>query len=129
MSKIIAAVKFTIFIVPLIGLALSMSLSAAAQTGNASPDTALTLDQCIAYALKNQPSINQAQINVSITKLTNSINLAGWLPQANASANLTHYLTLPTSFVNNNGQVVQQRTGVINSAVPVLSVTQTIFNP
>src|SRR5262249_9379390 len=60
----------------------------------------------------------------------NSISLAGWLPQVNASANLTHYNTLPTTFFkNSNGTVTQQKSGVINSFIPVLGVTQTIFNP
>ncbi|HEY4061322.1 MAG TPA: TolC family protein [Puia sp.] len=125
MSKI-TAVKFTGFI----ALFIILSHRADAQTGNAPPDTALTLDQCVSYALTHQPALNQSLINVSITKLTNSINLSGWLPQVGVSANLTHYLTLPTSFVKNaGGTTVQQKTGVVNTAVPVLSVTQTIFNP
>jgi outer membrane protein TolC len=127
MPKITAAVKCTFLSIAFI----SRSFFAISQTGNA-PDTgqALTLDQCVTYALKHQPTINQALLNVAITKTTNSINLSGWLPQANVSANLTHYLTLPTSFVKNSGgALVQQKTGVINTAVPVFAVTQTIFNP
>jgi outer membrane protein TolC len=127
MPKITAAVKFTLLISSFLGL----SFYSPAQTRN-SPDTgqALTLDQCVAYALKHQPTINQALLSVEIAKTTNSINLSGWLPQANVSANLTHYLTLPTSFVKNaGGATVQQKTGVINTAVPVFAVTQTIFNP
>jgi outer membrane protein TolC len=134
MSKIIVVVKYTVFIVLLTCMSLGLALPAAAQqTGNAarSDDSeALTLDQCVTYALKHQPALNQSLINISIARLTNSINLAGWLPQAGVSANLTHYLTLPTSFVKNTGgTTVQQKTGVVNTAVPVLSVTQTIFNP
>jgi len=127
MPKITAAVKFSLFISSF----LIISLYSVAQPRNSS-DTgqALTLDQCLAYALKHQPTINQALLNIAITKTTNSINLAGWLPQANVSANLTHYLTLPTSFVKNSGgALVQQKSGVVNTAIPVLSVTQTIFNP
>jgi len=127
MPKITAALKCSLFITGF----LSFSLCAFSQPGNV-PDTgqALTLDQCVNYALKHQPGVNQALINIAITKTTNSINLAGWLPQANIGANLTHYLTLPTSFVKNSGgTLVQQKTGVVNTAVPVLTVTQTIFNP
>src|SRR5262249_11121674 len=90
---------------------------------------ALTLDQCIDYALQHQPALNQSLINIQIAKATNAINLAGWLPQANISGNLTHYLTLPTNFINTSSGQQQQRTGVVNTFVPVLSVTQTIFNP
>jgi outer membrane protein TolC len=94
-------------------------------------DTALTLDQCVDYALRHQPLVNQAIVNVAIARATNSINLAGWLPQVNVSANLTHYNTLPTAFIKNSstGSIVEQKTGVVNNSTPVLSVTQTIFNP
>ena len=89
-----------------------------------------TLSQCVDYALLHQPFVNQALINVEIAHTTNSINLSGWLPQANISANLTHYNTLPTAFIkNSSGQIMEQRTGVINTAAPILSVTQTIFTP
>lgn len=91
---------------------------------------ALTLDQCVDYALKHQPHLNQALIGVDIAKTTNAIDLSGWLPQAGISGNLTHYNALPTSFVkNSSGTVIEQRTGMVNTFNPVLSVTQTIFNP
>jgi len=107
-----------------------ISIAAIAQPANRA-DTALTLDQCIAYALKNQPTVNQAQISVAIAHANNKINTAGWLPQVGISGNLTHYLSLPTNFIKNasTGTVTQQKTGVVNTFTPVLSVTQTIFNP
>ena len=99
-------------------------------TGSAS---SLTLDQCIQYAMKHQPALNQALIGVPIARATNAINLAGWLPQVNITGNLTHYLQLPTSFVVNQSNPgsppVQQHTGVINSFGPTLAVTQAIFSP
>ena len=99
-------------------------------TAAADSTPALTLRQCVEYALKHQPNLNQSLIGVDIARTTNSINLAGWLPQANISGNLTHYNTLPTSFVKNSGgTVVEQKTGVVNTFNPILSVTQTIFNP
>lgn len=103
-----------------------------AQSFGKLPDTtrALTLEQCIDFALKHQPAINQSLINVSIARATNGINLSGWLPQVNVTGNLTHYNTLPTAFVKTaGGTTTEQKTGVINTAAPVLSVTQTIFNP
>src|ERR1700754_3079978 len=109
-----------------------ISIAAFSQPGK-QPDTAqaLTLDQCVAYALKHQPTINQALINVAITRATNAINTAGWLPQVGVSGNLTHYLTLPTNFIKNanTGTTTQQKTGVVNNFTPVLTVTQTLFNP
>jgi len=111
---------------------IGVSMSVFAQTGG-SRDTAgaLTLEQCVDYALEHQPVINQAVIGQAIVRATNAINTSGWLPQAGVSGNLTHYLSLPTNFIKNSstGVVSQQKTGVINTFTPVLSVTQTIFNP
>ena len=116
------------------GLVMISSTNSFAQSNNSS-DTSqfLTLKQCIDYALVHQPALNQSVINVSVTKLNNAINLAGWLPQVNVSGNLTHYIELPTSFIadtaNPGGPPRKQRTGIANSAVPELSVTQAIFSP
>lgn len=89
-----------------------------------------TLGQCIDYAFKHQPTVQQALINEQVTRTSNAISLAGWYPQANINGNLTHYMQLPTVFVKNaNGIVQQQKSGVVNTAVPVLSVTQSIFSP
>jgi outer membrane protein TolC len=99
---------------------------------DAQTDTAhaYTLDQCVEYALLHHPRLNEAMIRVDIARVTNSINLSGWLPQVGIAGNLIHYNSLPTSFVKDaGGVVVQQHTGVINTFIPTLSVTQTIFNP
>jgi len=113
------------------GLFCFLSIAAFSQPVKAVADSALTLNQCIDYALKHQPFINQALINESIVRTTNAINLSTWYPQVNISGNLTHYNSLPTSFIKNSatGTTQQQRTGVINTFTPVLGVTQTIFNP
>lgn len=92
-------------------------------------DSALTLDQCVAYALKHEPLINMAMVNQAITTANNRIATAGWLPQVNVQGNLTHYNTLPTGFFTDSGRIVNSKTGVINTFTPTLAVTQTIFNP
>src|SRR5258708_39801863 len=128
MSKITTAVKFIVLIIGFTGL----SLFAVSQTGHPpDPNQALTLDQCVEYALKHEPNLNKSLINIAIARTTNAINLAGWLPQAGVSGNLTHYLSLPTNFIKNanTGTVTQQKSGVVNTFTPVFSVTQTIFNP
>ncbi len=92
----------------------------------------LTLRQCIDYALKHQPALNQAFLNKSIVKTTNAINLSGWLPQVSVTGNVTHYNELPTSFLTNSstgGAATPVKTGVVNTAVPQLLVTQAIFSP
>jgi outer membrane protein TolC len=111
-------------------LFLFISIAALSQPANRS-DTAFGLQQCIDYALKHQPFINQARINEAIVRTTNAINLSTWYPQVNITGNLTHYNSLPTSFIKNSatGTTQQQKSGVVNSFTPVLGVTQTIFNP
>jgi outer membrane protein TolC len=92
-------------------------------------DSALTLDQCVAYALKHEPLINMALVNQAITTAGNRIATAGWLPQVNVQGNFTHYNTLPTGFFTDSGRIVNSKTGVVNTVTPTLAVTQTIFNP
>jgi len=98
-----------------------------------SSNKAFTLQQCIDYALKNQPALNQSLINISIVKKTNDISLSGWLPQVNLSGNLVHYYQLPTSFIANSavpgGPPLETHSGIANTFIPDLSATQTIFNP
>jgi hypothetical protein len=60
-------------------LLLPVTMQDAGKTGAES----LTLKQCIDYAMQHQPSLNISLINIDVTKTSNSINLAGWLPQVN----------------------------------------------
>lgn len=92
----------------------------------------LSLNQCIEYALNHQPYIKQSEISISIAKATNAVNLSGWLLQAAITGSLNHYINQPTSFITNSstgGVPTAIKSGVINTAIPVLAVTQTIFNP
>src|SRR5580704_5795705 len=115
-------------LIPTLCLMLSVSIAAFPQNGNGA-DSALTLEQCVAYALKHEPMINMAIVNVAIVRATSAINTSGWLPQVNITGNLTHYNTLPTGFFTDSGKIVNSKTGVINTVTPTLQVTQTIFNP
>src|SRR3954470_21444276 len=68
---------------------------------NNSDDTLLqeaSLQDCIQYALKHQPLIQQSKIDEEITETTIKTKLSEWYPQVNAAYNLQHYLALPTSF-------------------------------
>lgn len=71
----------------------------------------LNLRQCIDYAMVHQPALNKSLINIDITHQTNAVNLAGWLPQVNASGNLIHYL--------------QQSNNNISTGVGTTSITGT----
>jgi len=112
------------------GLFCWMSITAFSQSAGPAADSALTLRQCIDYALRHQPLVNQALVNEAIVRTTNAINLSSWYPQVNAQANLTHYNTRPTNYiVDSAGNVHLQKNGVVNTFIPVLGVSQTIFNP
>jgi outer membrane protein TolC len=97
------------------------------------PDSSmyLTLDQCIDYALKHQPGLQQAFINQSITKASNAISVSGWYPQVALGGNFTHYNQLPTNFATDTatGEIVKQHSGIVNTAIPALTVSQAIFSP
>ena len=100
---------------------ICLSIAALSQSAP-TPDTtgALTLDSCVGYALKHEPLINMAIVNVAIVDATNRIATSGWLPQVNATGTFTHYNTLPTAFFNSNGTTTTQKSGVINTATPGL---------
>jgi outer membrane protein TolC len=90
---------------------------------------ALTLKQCIDYAIKHQPALQRSLINVSVTKATNAIDLSGWYPQVSATGSITHYIQQPTTFFNQGGTTTPQKSGIINTAIPGIGVTQSIFSP
>lgn len=97
-------------------------------TNNGAPT--LTIKQCIDYAMIHQPALNQAQINIEITKATNAINLSTWLPQINATGEAVHYIQQSryNSSVN-NASATGTYGSINNTFFPQLSVSQTLFNP
>jgi len=108
----------------------SRVLSQVKDTTNAGAPT-LTIKQCIDYAMIHQPALNQAQINIEITKATNAIDLSTWLPQINASGDAIHYIQQSqySSATTNTGTSATTRSGTTNSFIPGISVSQTLFNP
>jgi outer membrane protein TolC len=108
----------------------SRVLSQVKDTTNAGAPT-LTIKQCIDYAMIHQPALNQAQINIEITKATNAIDLSTWLPQINASGDAIHYIQQSqySSTTTSTGSSTTTRSGAINSFIPGVSVSQTLFNP
>jgi len=72
-------------------LFLVIPLGLVAQTA---PDTSagvLTLRQCVAFALKNQPVVRQAAIDEAVNEKNINISLAAWLPQVTSSALYDYY--------------------------------------
>jgi len=133
MSKIVlVACKRVLSPVVLLWLSISASLlinTAAAQINNTDTAQTYTLDQCVTYALKHEPNINMGIVNQAIVRANNAIATAGWLPQVNAAGTYTHYFSLPTTFFNDSGKNVNEKSGIVNTFTPTLSVSQTIFNP
>lgn len=92
----------------------------------------MTLNDCLHYAVNNQPALKQSYIDEKIARATNRINLSGWFPQVGLNANYQHYFQLPTSFIPNTqnpgGPKVPVKTGLYNTLLPQFGATQTVFN-
>ena len=92
-----------------------------------SPDSLLNsadLQNCIQYALENQPSIKQSLIDESIANQEIKSKLADWFPQLNFNFNFQHNYKLQTSVFQGN----TVHFGVVNTSAAQFSLTQTIFD-
>src|SRR4051794_30494414 len=99
-----------------------------AQTSRDSLLTQATLHDCIEYALKHQPILQESQIDEDLAETAIKTKLSEWLPQVNLGYNLQHYLELPTSFFpDSNGNKRPTKVGVKNTSTLQLSATQNIF--
>ena len=87
------------------------------------------LSDCLKYAIKNQPAINQAFIDEAVAGLNKKLATSSWLPQVNASGVYQQYFTLPTNFSTVNGTMTGVQSGVYNYLYPQINVTQNIFSP
>ena len=83
-----------------------------------------TLQNCVQYALKHQPIIQQAYIDEAITEHQIKSKLADWYPQINLNANYTNYFQLPSTYFN--GSVL--KSGTYNTSVAGFAATQNIFD-
>jgi outer membrane protein len=112
------AFGFTPFVVP-------AQNAPASQTGQA--DTLLTdatLQDCIQYAEKHYPQVQQALLDEKITDRQIKSKLADWYPQLNLSAAYQYNFQLPKAYFN-GGFVAS---GTTNSSFAGLTATQNIFN-
>jgi len=103
-----------------------------ADTGKNANGQFLTLRQCIDYAMQHQPGLNVSKINVEVTKATNDVALAGWLPQVTASGDLIHYFQQSNgSSSANTGSTTtgSTRSGYTTTFIPGIQVSQAIFSP
>ncbi len=84
----------------------------------------VTIEDCIQFALKNSPEIQNASLNEAFVETTIKSKLSDWYPQIGLTYNLQHNFQLPTS--NFNGNI--SHIGSKNTSGVLLGVTQTIFN-
>jgi outer membrane protein len=92
----------------------------------------MTLDQCVDYALKNQPVVRQLKVDQLINNKDIAISLSGWFPQVNLNANLEHFLQLPVTFAQNpadpSGPKIEEITSLANISTGVFSATQSLYS-
>ena len=107
------------------------ALSSSAQSGQPVSDS-LTLQDCIQYALKNQPYVQQALIDQEIAERDIRVGLSGWYPQVNATGNYNHYLKLPVFVLPNFVDPTQPpqiiRNGLKNTSNVLFQLDQTLFS-
>jgi len=89
-----------------------------------------SLNDCIQYALKNQPLIRQSKIDEEITETTIRSKLADWYPQINLNYNLQHNIILPTSFFPDAATGIKRpvKIGAKNISTVGFTGSQAIFN-
>jgi outer membrane protein TolC len=88
-----------------------------------------TLNDCVSYALKHQPSVQQFRIDEEITENNIRNRLADWYPQVSLAYSLQHNIQLPTAFLPDaNGNKRPVTTGVKNTSNVQFNLSQNIFN-
>ncbi len=102
----------------------SLQITSFAQQRADSLSGSVTLEQCIDFALKNQPAVQQSLIDEEIGERNIRLALSGWYPQVRGEANLSHYLKQPVSILNG----AQVRFQPANSSNFLLQGDQAIFN-
>jgi outer membrane protein len=85
---------------------------------------AASLQNCVQYALKHQPLIQQALLDEEITERQIRIKLADWYPQLNFNYNIQHNFQVQTSIIGGN----PVKLGVNNTSYGQFGFAQAIFN-
>jgi outer membrane protein TolC len=98
----------------------------------APPTKSLSRQECVDFALKNQPAVRQALIDQEIGERNIRIGLSGWLPQVQGTATLARNIELPAAVLPNfadpaGGQQII-RIGLRNNSTLGLQATQPIYN-
>ena len=103
---------------------LTGSFATKAQNSRDSILVDATLPNCVQYALKHYPQVQQSLIDENITEREIQSKLAEWYPQVNFSYNFQHNYQLPTGFSLGEYLV----SGTFNSSNIGFGASQNIFN-
>lgn len=117
-------IAFTIIMKIYLSLFLLAAISVSqGQTGDSLLQSA-SLQNCVQYAVKRQPVIQQALLDEEITERQIRIKLADWYPQLNFNYSFQHNFQLQTTVFGGNLINI----GADNQSLGQLALTQTIFN-
>ena len=111
-------------LIPVTILALLFPALMFSQTTNDSLPAQATLKNVVGYALKHQPTIQQAQIDETITGNTIKSKLAEWFPQVNFNYSLQHNFQVQTNIIGGN----PVKLGVENTSAAQFTMSQYLFN-
>jgi outer membrane protein TolC len=107
---------------------LIIPVSLFAQTRQDSLPPVLSLDQCIKYALQNQPALRQAGIDEAINERDIGINLAAWLPQVNSNNSATHYFKGSPTTAAGTTTTTGTSSDIHNVSILGVQASQVIYN-
>jgi outer membrane protein TolC len=108
-----------------IGLLFFSHLLLAQQIPGDSLLVVASLKNVVQYAIKNQPLVQQSQIDEAITQQEIRSRLADWYPQVNFAYSLQHNFQVPVAYIGGNFI----KTGVNNTSYGQFTLRQNIFNP
>jgi outer membrane protein TolC len=107
-----------------------LSLTSKGQFEKILPDS-VTIEQCLGYAMKNQPMVKQLKLDEEIADQNIRISLSDWLPQVNSGAGYQFYLKQPVSIFPNlsdpAGPKIPVTLGVKYNSSLQLSASQNLF--
>ena len=91
----------------------------------------VSIEECIKYAMNNQPLVKQLKLDEAIANQTIKISLSDWLPQINSNAGYQIFLKQPVSLFPNlsdlTGPLVQVTTAQKYNSSLQISASQNIF--
>ena len=88
---------------------------------------AVTLQNCVRYALAHQPSVEKSLLDEEITERSIKGKLADWYPQVNFNYYVQHFPEAPTS-IGIAGGLMEVASGLPNVSAGQFSLSQTLFN-